>query len=62
MSIKCLHGANGGEVLMWGCVLVEVMNDVNVMGAGGVGLAMAVGGEVSIMRYHQVEEVDGGSE
>jgi len=62
MVIKCLRDANGGDVLPRGRVSVEVMNDVNVMGAGGGGLAMAGRGEVSVARYHQVEEAGRGGE
>ena len=36
--------------------------DINVMSAGGGGLATAGGGEVSVARYDQVEEAGGGSE
>ena len=37
MNIMCSHDANGGKVLPWVCVLVEVMYGVNAMGAGGGG-------------------------
>ena len=61
MNIKRYPDANGGKVLLLGHVLVEVI-DINVMSAGGGGLAMAGGGEVSVTRYGQVEEAGGGSE